>query len=220
MFEALVEDFKIEFRKNLVTVIKFGAEAEPDNVLFVFHEINPAVLLSIRKILKKHRSNMPVVPLFFTKKEILEGADVFPLDYLDIKYPHQLLYGTDVINQIKFDKKAIRHQLEFEVRSKLIHLREHYIWMKSHDELRALLWSSLPSILPLLYGLLYLKNIEPPDEFEFLYSSIKDEFNLNVTILKKMKQLKNVSDAELHVFVKEIMNFLTELSEIVDKIRV
>lgn len=219
MFEALVEDFKVEFRKNLVSAIKFGAEAEPDNILFVFHEINPAVLLSIRKILKKHRSNMPVVPLSFTKKEILEGADVFPLDYLDIKYPHQLLYGTDVINQIKFDKKAIRHQLEFEVRSKLIHLREHYIWMKSHDELRALLWSTLPSILPLLYGMLYLKNIEPPDELEFLFSSIKDEFNLNVGILRKMKQLKKASDAELHIYVKEIMNFLTELSEIVDKIR-
>jgi len=224
MYEYIVENFREELKKNLFAAIKFGTEGEPNNLLFVLNKIDFEVLEQIKGLMNKYGKKLPVVPLFFTKYELKEGSDVFPLEFLDIKQPHELLYGIDVVNQIKFEKRHVRIQLEFEIRSKLIHLRENYIWIKTKEDLRDLLISAVPSLMPLFYGLLFLKDAKAPTELNALFGMIAEHYKINVQILKKIKSLRNkkikANDNELRKYVKDLMLFLKELVEIVDKMSI
>ena len=120
MTEQLIKEMKDEIGDNLVSVVKFGSEGEPNNLLLVLNRLDFDVLNDIKPVVIKHRKKGFVVPLLFTKEELFDGADVFPLEFLDIKQPHKTVYGEEIIDKIKLNKKHVRRQLEFEFRSKLI----------------------------------------------------------------------------------------------------
>jgi len=223
MYENIIKDFKERLKDNLVAAIKFGTEGEPNNLLLVFDELDFDMLEQIKPLIIRHKRETNLVPVLFTERGLKDGADVFPLEFLDMKYPHTVLYGKNVINNIKFEKKHVRRQLEFELRSKLIHLRENYIWIKKDKELRALLLSAVPSLMPLFYGLLFLKNVKKmPTKLNALFELIKEKYKIDVGVLKEIKELKDrkVSSDELVGYVKELMKFLDELITIVDKMKV
>jgi len=223
MYEKIIESFRKGLKKNLVAAIKFGTEGEPNNLLFVLRKLDFEVLETIKGFMEKDGKKLPVVPLFFTEQELKQGSDVFPLEFLDIKQPHELLYGIDIVNQISFDKKHVRRQLEFELRSKLIHLRENYIWIKTGEDLKKLLMSAVPSLMPLFYGMLFLKNTEAPTELDSLFKEIANQYGIDITILKKIRALKDtkvkVNDQDLQSYVNSLMILLTKLIDIIDKVK-
>lgn len=224
MFEELIKETKELIGDNLLSVVKFGSEGEPNNILLVLDKLDFYVLNKIKPLIIKHRKKGQVVPLIFTKEELFDGADVFPLEFLDIKQPHTTLYGEEIINKIKFDKKNVRRQLEFELRSKLIHLRENYIWIKRDKELKNLLISATPSLMPLFYGLLFLKDIKAPTNINGLFTLVTQNYKVDINILTKIKQIKErkikLKDEELDKYVKELIVLLTDLGEIVDEMKI
>lgn len=224
MVEELIKEMKELISDNLISVVKFGSEGEPNNLLLVLNKLDFNILNEIKPLVIKYRKKGFVVPLLFTKEELFDGADVFPLEFLDIKYPHKTLYGKEIINKIKFDKKHVRRQLEFEFRSKLIHLRENYIWIKGDKELRNLLISAVPTLMPLFYGLLFLKNIKAPTDLNGLFELVSKDYNVNLDILKKIKRIKEekikIKDEELKEYVKELIILLTDLGKVVDKMKI
>jgi len=166
MSEQLIIECKKIMKENLVSIIKFGTEGEPNNILIVTKRLGLDGLEKMKPMIQVHARKTKVIPTLFTKTELGDSADVFPLEILDMKYPHEVLYGDNVINEVKLDKKHVRRQLEFELRSKLIHLRENFIWIKKPKDLKALLKSAVPTLMPLFYGLLFLKNVLPSTELD------------------------------------------------------
>ncbi len=224
MVEQLIKELEELIGDNLISVVKFGSEGEPNNILLVLNKLDFNVLNDIKPSVIRHRKKGFVVPLLFTKEELFDGADVFPLEFLDIKYPHKTLYGEEIINQVKFDKKHVRRQLEFEFRSKLIHLRENYIWIKNPKELKALLISVVPVIMPLFYGLLFLKGIKPSTKLDSLFKLVSQEYKINLDIIKKIKKLKEekikIKNKELDEYVNELIVLLADLGETVDEMKI
>lgn len=221
MYEESIKEFKEVLKENLISAVKFGTEGEPNNLLFVLNKLDFNVLEQIKLLVIKHVKKNKIVPLFFTQEELRDGSDVFPLEFLDIKQPHEVLYGEDLVEKIKFDKKHVRRQLEFELRSKLIHLRENYIRIKKPNELRELLQRAIPSTMPLFYGLVFLKDVKAPTKLDLLFRAVADNYKVDVSVLRKIKKLKDkkVPEEELKKYVRELMKFLTELSEIVDEMK-
>lgn len=220
MYEQTIDEFKNALKENLVSAVKFGTEGEPNNLLFVLKKLDFSILEKIKPLVIKHTKKNKIVPLFFTEEELSDASDVFPLEFLDIKYPHEVLYGGDLVEKIKFDKKHVRRQLEFELRSKLIHLRENYIWIKKPEELKGLLKRAIPSVMPLFYGLLFLKDIEAPPDLNSLFKLVADNYKIDVSVLRKIKKLDGkAKEEELKRYIKELMNFLAELSEMVDEMK-
>jgi hypothetical protein len=219
MYEDIIKEYDVRLGDNLLSAIKFGTEGEPNNLLFVVEKLDFHTLEHIKELVIAHRKKTRIVPLFFTREELMDGSDVFPLEFLDIKQPHEVLYGDDLVEKIRFDKKHVRRQLEFELRSKLIHLRENYVWIKKDRELRQLLQSAMPSLMPLFYGLLYLKDVKAPTELEPLFKLITKYYKVDVSILRRIRNMKRVKDEELERCAEELMQFLAELGEIVDEIK-
>lgn len=224
MYEETINEFKEELKENLISAIKFGSEGKPNNLLFVVNDLDFNVLEQIKELVIKHSKKINTVPLFFTKEELIDGSDVFPLEFLDIKQPHELLFGEDIINQIEFNKESVRRQLEFELRSKLIHLREDYIWIKKTKGLKQLLQSAVPSLMPLFYGLLFIKDVTVPSKLDTLFELVDESYEIDVSILRKVRDLSGgnikVKDEDLRNYVDELITFLSQLGEIVDEMRI
>lgn len=218
MFEKLINECKKDLKENLISIIKFGTEGEPNNILIVSEKLDLDDLDIIKPIIQKHTKKTNVVPILFTKQSLMESSDVFPLEMLDMKYPHEVLFGNDVLEEITLDKKHVRRQLEFELRSKLIHLRENYIWIKKSKELKALLKSTVPALMPLFYGLLFLKDQQPSTRLEPLFKQVEETYDVSMTLFTEIKNNK-LKDDKISSIVKELMLLLERLISIVDKLK-
>ena len=217
MYENLINECKEKLEDNLVSIIKYGTEGEPNNILIVTKQLTFSDLNKLKPIILTFSKKSKVVPILFTESGLKDSNDVFPLEILDMIYPHELLYGIDVLNNVKLDKKHVRTQIEFELRSKLIHLRENYIGIKRSKDLKLLLKSAVPTLMPLLYGLLFMKDIKPANDLFLLYSDVEKNYNVNMEIFRKIRE-DTIKKQDLETFIKELIELLEKLISIVDKI--
>ena len=219
MYEKLITECKNKLKENLVSIVKFGTEGEPNNILIVTKQLKFEDLNKLKPIILEFSKKSKVVPILFTESGLKDSNDVFPLEILDMIYPHELLYGEDVLKNIKLEKKYVRRQVEFELRSKLIHLRENYIGIKSPKDIKLLLKSAVPTLMPLLYGLLFMKDVKPASDLYSLYSDVEKSYNVNMGIFRKIRE-DTIKKQDVETFVKELIDLLEKLINIADKIEV
>jgi hypothetical protein len=125
------------FTDRLIAVILYGSgatmhgpadEHDPHfsdyNVLCVLKEITPRELAESEPVLKWWRELGNPSPLLMTEDEVHQSADCFPIEFRDMKERRRVLYGLDVIAHLHVDPRNYRTQLEHELRSKLLRLRQ------------------------------------------------------------------------------------------------
>jgi hypothetical protein len=66
-------------------------------------------------------------PLTLTASTLRDSADVFPIDFLDLKQQRALLTGDDVLATLEVPLGNLRHQCEYELRSRFIGLRQAFL---------------------------------------------------------------------------------------------
>jgi hypothetical protein len=95
--------------------------------------------------------------------EIENSVDVFPIEFHHMEKVRRVLYGRDVLADVPVSDKNLRHQVEYELRSKLMLLRRQYIPASTsvHD-LTQLMSKSLSTFASLFRAVLILYGIEPP----------------------------------------------------------
>jgi predicted nucleotidyltransferase len=102
-------------------------------------------------------------PLLFTLEGLRQSADVFPIELADIKDSHRLLHGEDVISGIQLSEQNLRHQLEYELKSKVIQLRLRYLATAGKPkQILDVMMSTLSSFMVLLRAALRLYQKEVP----------------------------------------------------------
>jgi hypothetical protein len=217
--DKLIKDTKKKLGRNLVSVISFGTEGEPNNICIITKSLDFDVVDSMRRVVREFAARNKVVPLLFTEAELKRGADVFPLEFLDMKHPHKTVYGRDVLASIRFDKKAVRRQIEFELRSKLIHLRADCLHIRNNKDLKTLLKAAVPSLMPLFYGLIFLKGKKIPDTLEKLYDNVEDSYDVDLMLFRVIKR-DLVPDDDLVDTARQLMVLLEEMISIVDRMKV
>jgi len=161
------------------------------------------------------------LPILFTKEELIQGVDVFPVEFLNIKLHHKILYGEDLLKDIKISKENLRHQLEFEFRSKLIHLRSEYL-LFSGRELEALILSAIPALAPIMGGLVYLKDLKHGDTRE-MFDIVSDGYGIDVSVLKEINEIRQGKDKfkkDKEQYIKELINVLSGIGMIIDELKV
>ncbi|MQA89316.1 MAG: hypothetical protein GEU90_03630 [Gemmatimonas sp.] len=159
------------YGEGLVTALLYGSAARGEfragssdlNLLVVLKELG---LPQLRQAAKETRAwvaegNPP--PLLMSESEWRESADVFPLEYSDIRDSYVVLAGRDLVAEMRIKRGDLRLQLEHELRSKKIQLREGIlVAAESPEELGQLLVRSLSTFLVLFRGVLRLDGEAPP----------------------------------------------------------
>ena len=170
-FNAFLEDLKAAHGRNLAAVVLYGSAAAGDfvpqasdyNLLIALERIAPADLRNAHAAMREWTRLGHPGPVYFTVDELQTAADVFPIEFHNMERARKVLYGRDVLADVRISDEYLRHQTEYELRSKLIRLRRAYIPVStSVDGLTRLMAESLSSFAALFGAVLLLEGVEPP----------------------------------------------------------
>src|SRR5260370_27091079 len=102
-------------------------------------------------------------PLVFTHAEWRDAADVFAVEYEDIRVAHRVLAGSDPWDGLTIRPADVRRQLEHELRGKLVRLRQTYAaYARDPARLTAVFTASVSGVLTMLRATLPLTGKEAP----------------------------------------------------------
>lgn len=144
---------------NLELVILYGSAARPDgrtaanlNVLATLGSLSVAELARVAPTVRWWTSQeRQPAPLFFTAEELRRSADVFAIELVDMQQAHRVLFGKDVVSGITVPMNLHRVQVEHELRTLLLKLRQSFLLAAGNDsELMAVMARSVSSTAALL----------------------------------------------------------------------
>jgi len=168
--------------ENLESVILYGSAARGD---FQEGHSDLNVLCVVRSLAMRELSRIsPAVhwwcqdqheppPLFFTAEELRQSADVFSIELLDMQQSHRVLHGADVIAGIHVPTNLHRIQVEHDLRTLLLKLRQHFL-LAHHKEndLRVAAAKSTSSARLLLRHTLIAFGEAPPVDTHEIFARI------------------------------------------------
>jgi len=169
--DRLVEDLRAAHGDNLASIVLYGSVAAGDhiaehsdhNLLIALNRLASADLRLSQNALRDWLSLGQPLPVYFTVEELSRAADVFPIEFLQMEKARKVLYGRDPFEFVEISPANLRHQTEYELRTKLIQLRRLYIPAStSLEKLLALMSDSLASFAALFRAVLILHGQEPP----------------------------------------------------------
>jgi hypothetical protein len=160
--EQQISEFVSKMRsaggENLVSVILYGSAAteefHPDfsnvNLLCILRDTSFAALSIITSVVKWWVEKKHHAPLILAANELSRSADVFSIEFLDMKLRHRVLFGQDLLSGLEIPMHLHRVQLEYELREKTILLRQQILLNSARPrELWELLLRSLPAFTTL-----------------------------------------------------------------------
>jgi hypothetical protein len=173
--ELTTEKFVTRLREaagaNLESVILFGSSVAGDfhpefsnlNLFCVVRDASFAALQSLAPAVKWWDAQKQPPPLFMTRDEIERSADVFTIELMDVKLHHRVLFGEDVFKDLSIPANLHRVQVEYELREKLVLLRQHLLLAAGNDSrLWELLTRSVSSFATLFRHALIVLGTNPP----------------------------------------------------------
>lgn len=167
----LVEDLRATHKDNLTSVVLYGSAAAGDdvelrsdyNLLIALNRITPEDLRLAQAPMREWQRLGHPLPVYFTVEELSDAADVFPIEFHQMANARIVLFGHDPFEYAKLSDANLRHQTEYELRSKLIQLRRLYIPASvSTEKLCDLMSDSLSSFAALFRAVLILFGQEAP----------------------------------------------------------
>jgi len=158
--------------ENLQSAILYGSAAggefHPEfsnvNLLCILREISFAALSALAPAAEWWNRQKHPAPLLLTREELERSTDVFAIELLDMQKRHRVLFGDDVLAALRIPMHLHRAQVEYELREKLILLREQTLLAAgSEKRLWELLLRSLPAFATLFRHALIALGEPAPD---------------------------------------------------------
>ncbi len=228
--EAFVEDLKTTHGSNLVSVILYGSAATNDvheeisdyDLLVVLHRITPEDLQLAHAAVREWQKMGHLPPIYFTASELKDSADVFPIDFHQMENGRVVLFGEDVLADVKITDQNLRHQIEYELRGRLTRLRKLYIVnCTSSEKILELMVKSLSSFTTLFRASLILQKISPPVKKREIIEMTAKEFQINKEPFLEILRIREEGfEKKLdEVLVNKIFaSYLSEIESFTEKI--
>jgi hypothetical protein len=168
---------------NLEAIILFGSAVSGDfhpglsdlNLFCVLRESSFAALQALAPAVKWWTGQKQPPPLCMTRHELTRSTDVFTIELLDMVQHHRVLFGEDVLAGLQISTHLHRVQVEYELREKLLLLRQHLLAAAGNDSrLWDVLLHSAPSFATLFrHALIALGNDTAPARREAIQALSK-----------------------------------------------
>ncbi len=188
-----------EYEDNIHSVHLTGSAITPDyipgrsdiNSIFVLKEMDLDFLKLLAPLGKRFKKEGIAAPLIMTPAYIENSLDVFPVEFLNFKLIHRTVLGEDIFEGLTFDREHMRLQVERELKSRLIWLRQGYL--STMGEKRALIEnisSSITGFIPVFRAIVFLTGTEPPVERYEVIKKLKESTELDTEVFEKMLLIK------------------------------
>ncbi|MDD5344778.1 MAG: hypothetical protein PHW12_10220 [Smithella sp.] len=229
VFVPLTEDYKKVFGKDLISLILYGSAAGGSyvkgksdiNLLII---VTPEVINKLENALDtvKHWQKRNVaVPLIMTKAFMESSLDSYPIEFLNMKNNHILIYGENVLEQLKFKPDDLRLQIERELKGKLILLRNGYLEAAGNArQLKQLIIRSFTAFISIFNALLYLKQAPVPHKRRDTIKEVAKLFAIDVEVFLSCVDIKEgldkLSGEEVADIFKKYLHEVEKICNIVD----
>jgi predicted nucleotidyltransferase len=185
--EKLIADFSQAFGEKLISVILYGSAVSHEyrpgksdiNVAVILSDNEVSTISQITPYMNYWSKRGLATPFFMTKSYITESLDTFPIEFLDIKNAHRVLFGEDILSGLEIQREHLRLQCERELRGTSLHLRKAYIHsIKKPEALLDIIHISIRHLIPIFRALLVLEQRNIPATRADVVGLVEDSFNL------------------------------------------
>ena len=130
---------------NVESVVLFGSAVAGDfheglsnvNLMCILRDSSLRALHALSPAAKWWDGKKQTPPLCMTKEELQRSIDVFTIELIDMQRHHRVLFGDDPLKDLRIPMDLHRVQVEYELREKLILLRQHLMLADANE---ARLW--------------------------------------------------------------------------------
>lgn len=227
--EDFTKKIKDIYGDALVSVVLYGSAASGEfaakrsnvNLLVILTDTGLDNLAPIAKIMNMPRFQA-LSPFFFTEEYMARSADVFPIEFLDMKENYALIFGKDILKDLHVDMRNLRFQCEHELKAKLINIRKLYLKARNERELKNLMFQSFTSVAHLLRNLIRLKGKAPSYSKDALIKEISREFPINGFVFDKIYAAKKgetrLNYVEVDALFRDFVKEMEKAADIADKL--
>jgi hypothetical protein len=222
-----VNDLETAHADNLASVTLYGSGAREDaaatryDVLIVLQHLQFDDLRRAVEPIRNWTSSGQPMPVYFSRDELQRAADVFPVEFLQMEQARRILFGSDPFEFVEISHANLRHQTEYELRTKCLQLRRLYFASAaSPEQLGKLMTESLASFAALFRAVLILHGAAPPVSKRDAIQTTSRVLGLDISpfnqifeLVEKKKTQLTKSDAE-NLFA----NYLGEIQRVIDAV--
>ena len=195
----LVERLKGLAGENLNCVALFGSAVSREfhagfsdiNVICIFRELTAPALARLVPLMRWWTKKDFPAPLLFTRTELEKSADVFAIELFDIRQSHRLLYGEDVFSNLHVPMDLHRVQVEHNLRTKLLTLRQMYAQFADDDQrVRRLMLDSVSNFATLFRHVLIAMGEQPGESKEENIQKLAARIHFDPAIFIRLLQVR------------------------------
>lgn len=224
----LVDKLNQAHGPHLKSVVLYGSavvggqleEDRPKKVLVVLDDITPAELRAAHEVAEWWRQEGNPLPVYFTEEEVADSYDVFPIEFIDMSQVRHVLYGKDPFVSIEIPTTNLRHQLEYELRAKLLRLRRLYIpASRDANKLARLMADSLDNLAVLFRHVLMMLGKEAPFSKRECVMGLADELHLDKQVFARIFDYVADEDVWLEAETNETFaKYLSQVEKVIDAV--
>ncbi len=193
------------------------------NLLIVLQKVRLEDLKKSLKLVARGLRKRITAPLFLSEEHMATSSDVFPMEFLEMKENHILLYGEDVLENVKIGRSNLRFLCEQQLKGKLIRLRQAYleIGLKRRG-IEQLLTQSLAALLPTFRNLIRLKGETPPVGKEEVLQDLGRLFEIDaeifLAVLRDRQGDEKIGRVDAETFLGRYLKVIQKLARAADQL--
>lgn len=192
------------------------------NSIIILKQMDLKFLEAIAPLGKKFGKKKVAAPLIMTPKYIAESLDVFPIEFLNFKLIHHTAHGDEILDTIEINRQDLRRQCEWEIKSKLIGLRQGYLSSQADRQLLSEKFISIiTGDIPLFRALLFLLKQQTLIQQNAVVQSLSEAVKIDTNVFLKALQIKqNIikpSVTEFNIIFEDYYGALEKLGNIVNE---
>jgi predicted nucleotidyltransferase len=222
--EEFVKRCRAAAGSNIEAILLFGSAVSGDfhpglsdlNLFCLLRESSFASLERLAPVAKWWEGQKQPPPLCMTRHELERSTDIFTIELLDMVQHHGVLFGEDVLQGLRISMHLHRVQVEYELREKLILLRQHMlVAADSHSRLWDVLLHSAPSFATLFrHALIALGSASPPGRREAVQQLSKQvQFDASA-LLQVLDVRERPADAKKFGVIDLCARYLTAIDKV------
>lgn len=232
IFAPLTQDYLQAFGSDLISLMLYGSAAGGSyvkgksdiNVLVVLTPEGIARLEDGFALVKNWRKRNVAVPLVITKEFISSSLDAYPIEFLNMKNNSVLIYGENVLAPLTFKPEDLRLQIERELKSKILLLREGYLESAgSARPIRQLIGKSMAAFVAIFNAMLYLKKAAAPQDKLETIKEMHQVFNVDAEVFRLCFAIKadtdQLSGREVIEVFKKYLGEVEKVTKIIDGLK-
>ena len=226
VIEPFLKDILTNYKEDIISIYIIGS-AVTKSFHAKYSDINTVIVVKgiripfydfIAFLGKRYGKKRIRAPLIVTRDYINRSLEVFPLEFLEMKLIHQLVYGEDVLKDIKLEKADIRLQCERELKGKLQHLCQGYIKaMGDKTALTDLFVGSLSGYFPLFRGILFLYDHEIPKEKADVLYAVNECCDVDTNVFRTLMDVRARNFCPHIEALKELFKNLYRVLDIITR---